>query len=211
MQNEDVLRQQFMHDYWDYYLEIERDVQNTFRYVEPDKPNFRAYSREYKNLLDSIGSEVDVVGKSIAELHSPNDTKLKKAPIPHWGFMVQQAALHISDASVSFGAGIQITPWRNWRNEQAINKAGNVIYRLEKGAENPEWWRAYNRTKHRRKSLARPNDSSYERANLENVLAALAGLYLLELLLGVQVGVSVIQLMRASALFSKTQFEGICL
>ena len=211
MQNEQALQQQFMHDYWSYYLEIERDVQNTFRYVELDKKNFSVYSREYKNLLDSIGSEADVVGKSVAELHFPDDAKLKKAPIAHWGYAVQQAAPHIIDASISLDGGIRIVPWKNWRDEQAVNEVGNITYRLQKGAENPEWWRAYNKTKHRRKSLVHPDDSSYERANLKNVLAALGGLYLLELLLGAKAGVSVMQLAHASALYSETHFEDISL
>ena len=209
MQNEQSLQQRFMHDYWSYYLEIERDVQNTFRYVELDTKNSRAYSREYKNLLDSIGSEVDVVGKTVAELCSPNDAELKRAPIAHWGYIVQQAASHISEASISLDNGSQITPWKNWRNEQGRNKKGNIIYRLQKGAENPEWWRAYNKTKHRRKSLAHPDESSFERANQENVVTALAGLYLLELLLGTQAKVSVADLKHESNLFAKTHFEDV--
>lgn len=209
MQDEQSLHQQFMRDYWNYYLEIERDVQDTFRYVELDKKNFRTYSREYKKLLDSIGSEVDVVGKSIAELYAPEDTKMKKAPISRWGYAVQQAASHIAEASVSLNNDLMITPWKNWRNEWVLNKTGKVTYRLQNGAENPEWWRAYNKTKHRRKSLVRPDDSSYERANQENVVSALAGLYLLELLLGTKVGAPIAQLKRASALFLETRFKDV--
>lgn len=181
--NMTALSQRFVSEYWSYYQHIENDVASTFKYVELDEINFDTYSRHYKDLLSAIGSEVDVVGKSIAELVDTTDKKLSKAPISHWGFVVEKACPRISAATVRTQSGICFSPWKNWKNEVAQDKNQRTLYRLVKGAENPEWWRAYNKTKHRRKSLTNPDDSSYEKANLGNVLNALAGLLILEIVL----------------------------
>lgn len=183
-----VLAKRFIDEYWSYYLQIENDVIDTFNYVEPDIRNFIAFSRKYKDLLSSIGSEVDVVGKSIAELIDTNDNKLPDSRIAHWGYVVEQRFPGISSVTIDVRGFFQLTPWNNWANEKAKDKNGRVIYRLKDGSSNPEWWRAYNKTKHRRRSLANPEDSNYERANLKNVLNGLAGLFALEITLAEVIG-----------------------
>ena len=52
---------------------------------------------------------------------------------------------------------LKFTPWDEWHNN-----------------ESPSWWRFYNKIKHERHQY-------YEEANLENVLNAMAGLFLLVL------------------------------
>lgn len=183
-----ALAKRFIDEYWSYYLQIENDVVDTFDYVEPDSRNFGVYSRKYKDLLSAIGSEVDVVGKSIAELVVTNDKKLADAQIARWGFAVERFFPHISSAAVTMRGNIQLTPWKNWSNEMAKVKNNRIIYRLKNGSSNPEWWIAYNKTKHRRRSLANPEDSNYERANLKNVLSGLAGLFTLEMILAEATG-----------------------
>lgn len=183
-----VLAKRYFDEYWSYYLQIENDVIDTFNYVEPDSRNFGSFSRKYKDLLSAIGSEVDVVGKSIAELIDTNDKKLPDAHIAHWGLVVERRFPHISSVTLDVRGIFQLTPWNNWANEKSKDKNERVIYRLKDGSSNPEWWRAYNKTKHRRRSLANPEDSNYERANLKNVLNGLAGLFALEMSLAEVVG-----------------------
>lgn len=183
-----VLAKRYFDEYWSYYLQIENDVIDTFNYVEPDSRNFGSFSRKYKDLLSAIGSEVDVVGKSIAELIDTNDKKLPDAHIAHWGLVVERRFPHISSVTLDVRGIFQLTPWNNWANEKSKDKNERVIYRLKDGSSNPEWWRAYYKTKHRRRSLANPEDSNYERANLKNVLNGLAGLFALEMSLAEVVG-----------------------
>ena len=183
-----ALAKRFIDEYWSYYLQIENDVIDTFSYVEPDIRNFSTFSRKYKDLLSAIGSEVDVVGKSIAELVDTNDKKLADAHIAHWGFVVERFFPRISSAAVSMRGNIQLVPWKNWSNEIAKDKNKHTIYRLQSASSNPEWWKAYNKTKHRRRSLANPEDSNYERANLKNVISGLAGLFTLETILAEVIG-----------------------
>lgn len=170
----------FKDEYWGYYLQLERDVIDTFRYVEPTKENLGTYSRQYQTLLNAIGSETDVTGKSIAEFFLPDNRELSDAPIAHWGYVVQQSLTGIEQAHVSMHDKFEMQPWKGWLNEPYYNKNNALRYRLVKSARNPEWWTAYNKTKHRRKSLVHPDESNYRRANLKNVLSALAGLFVLE-------------------------------
>lgn len=186
--NRSVLAKRFIDEYWSYYLQIENDVIDTFNYVEPDSRNFGSFSHKFKDLLSAIGSEVDVVGKSIAELIDPNDKKLSEAPIAHWGFVVERCSPFISSATIDMRGNFQLMPWKNWANEKSKDINDRVIYKLKNGSSNPEWWRAYNKTKHRRRSLANPEDSNYERANLKNVLNGLAGLFALEITLAEVIG-----------------------
>lgn len=188
IENRGALLSKFIDEYWLYYLQIESDVVETFNYVEPDSKNFDAFSRRYKDLLSAIGSEVDVVGKSIAEIVDTRDKKLADAHIAHWGFVIEQFFPNISSVLVVMRGNIQFTPWKNWANERARDKKNRIIYRLKGNSKNPEWWIAYNKTKHRRKSLANPDDSKYDRANLKNVLNSLAGLFSLEMFLAEVVG-----------------------
>jgi hypothetical protein len=50
--------------------------------------------------------------------------------------------------------GLRLTPWENWNQPQGV----------------PLWWTAYNKIKHQR-------HTEYHRANLKNVLNAVAGLF----------------------------------
>lgn len=96
---------------------------------------------------------------------------------------------------------IVMQPWKGWADEPYTTKNGITRYRLAHKKTNPEWWLAYNSTKHRRKSLIHPSESSYQRANLGNTLSALAGLHVLEKLFLAQIGPSENQLVETSELF----------
>lgn len=48
---------------WDYYLVLERELVNSFNYVELSNDNFSTYSVEFAKMLLSICSEFDSVLK----------------------------------------------------------------------------------------------------------------------------------------------------
>ena len=55
---------------WDYYLVLERELVNSFNYVELSNDNFSTYSVEFAKMLLSICSEFDSVFKDYVELRS---------------------------------------------------------------------------------------------------------------------------------------------
>lgn len=56
----------------DYYLVLERDLVNSFYFVELSNDNFSTYSVEFAKMLLSICSEFDSVFKDYVELRSAN-------------------------------------------------------------------------------------------------------------------------------------------
>lgn len=179
--NEDIVYlESFEEDFWAYYLTLEKRLIEVSQYIEFVYELRKTYSRELLSLLQAVGSEIDVCGKSVAEYFHPDDTKLGKAPIARWGFVVQNELPSLLSRSVSTPLGFNCIPWGNWRHEKSSDKNGKEIFKLSKGSENPEWWRAYNAIKHRRKSLIHKDCSEFNRATLENVVKAMCGLYALE-------------------------------
>lgn len=184
MPDKTELAESFQKDYWRFYLSLEEQLIATFDYVEPSQEHFKTYSRKYLGLLQALGSEVDVCGKSLVELLNPDEKDLDNCNIAKWGFFIQSGYPLITANTVHAPIyGLSLTPWKNWKNESYRDKNNALKYRLTKGSTNPAWWVSYNKTKHRRKSLLNPDDSCYNRANLGNVLNAAAGLFLLELAL----------------------------
>lgn len=180
MDEDIVYLHSFEEDFWAYYLTLEKRLVEVSQYIEFVYELRKTYSRELLSLLQAVGSEIDVCGKSIAEYFHRDDSKLGKAPIGRWGFVLQNELPSMLSRSVSTPLGINCIPWDNWRHEKSYDKNGKEIFRLSKGKENPEWWRAYNATKHRRKSLIHKDCSEFNRATLQNVVMAMCGLYVLE-------------------------------
>lgn len=170
----------FLSDYWKYYLSLEKRLIQVSQYIEFVHSMRNAYSRELLGILQTVGSEVDVCGKSIAEYYHPDDPNIPKAHIARWGYVLQSEFPSLSTQLVKTPLNEKYAPWSKWGNEPYKDKNGKQGYRLKERCENPEWWRAYNATKHRRKSLIREGDSSFERASLQNAINSLAGLYVLE-------------------------------
>lgn len=182
MTDKNKLAGNFQNDYWSFYLSLEKQLITTFDYVEPSQEHFETYSRKYLGLLQTLGSEVDVCGKSLAEFLNPDEKGLDNCGIAKWGYFIQSNyPLFTTNTVLVPDLGISFTPWDNWKNEPYRDKHNTLRYRLTEGSKNPTWWVSYNKTKHRRKSLLNPEESCYGRANLGNVLNAAAGLFLLEL------------------------------
>lgn len=51
--------------HWNYFLAIEKDLENLSRYIEFDESNLKTYSIELTHILFSASSEVDVVMKQL--------------------------------------------------------------------------------------------------------------------------------------------------
>ncbi len=170
----------FIKSYWDYYLELEEQLISTRRFVDFDKANHETFSIEYLKLLQATCSEIDVVGKMIAEEMNPAFKKTKSKNIQKWGFYVQRKFAHIELCKVQFNKSEELEPWNKWAYEKYVNANKQQRYRLQKGKETPSWWTAYNKVKHERTSTYNTNQINYARANLGNLIHAMAALYILE-------------------------------
>jgi hypothetical protein len=139
--------------HWNYFLAIERDMENVARYVEFAEPNFSTYSIELTHLLFAAASEVDVLAKLLCEMTAPS---LSRRNIDDYRFALSQTLPSLSSQRVYVPRfGLSFIPWMKWSNET-----------------NPDWWRSYNNVKHER-------NAHHNEATLQNALNALGALLLL--------------------------------
>ena len=172
--------EQFIKSYWEYYLELEAQFIETKRYVEFGINNNHTYSVEYLKLYQAVCSEIDVVGKEIAQVVNPNFKVDEHTNISKWGFQVQQQFSFIKDTTVLFNDEIILKPFENWEYEQYFDSSNRKRLRIVGGIKNViKWWRNYNEVKHRRIGLV-TGTKNYILANQENLVLAFAALFLLE-------------------------------
>lgn len=136
--------------HWNYFLAIEKDLENLSRYIEFDKSNLNTFSIELTHILFSASSEVDVVMKQICNLIDPNK---KVGNINDYrSFISTHSKDLINEEVIIHRYGITCKPWEKWRE-----------------GENPDWWRSYNNVKHKRNNY-------YSEANLNNAINAVGAL-----------------------------------
>lgn len=146
-------------NHWNYFLALEDDLAKVSRYIEFAESNYDTYSIELAHLLLAAASEVDVVLKTLCNEVSPE--------IPHSGINKYRQTIQSKQPSLIreyctiSRYGLKLTPWVEWDRSSTSN---------------PVWWRSYNRVKHHR-------DSDFKKANLKNVLNAMAGLAIANLYL----------------------------
>lgn len=163
-------REEFCKLHWSYYLALEKDFLATERYVSfdlgdnyldasqtvTDYGNSNVFSNEFIKQYQAICSEVDVILKSICkELENASVSKM-----PQYTELVLKHWGDLPNQKVRMKA-IELEPLGIWKTNPH---------------NSPNWWRGYNSVKHDRLG-------NFKRANLKNVVNALAGLYTLELYL----------------------------
>ena len=169
---------EFIKNYWLYYVELEKQVWATQRFVAFDTKNNATFSMEYIELLQVICSEKDVVGKAIAQHFNADIILDSKSNINKWGYEVQNALHDLDRKRVIFYAEYELTPWKKWK--YVLNEKNRPILDKRTNAETPFWWTAYNKVKHQRTSIGLGERPNYMRANLKAVTNALAALFILE-------------------------------
>ena len=174
----------FIKSYWNYYLEIEQQLYEIRRYIDLSSKNNNTFSMELLKLLHSICSELDVVAKVIdSHIYSDFDG----GNMNKWDYYLQQAFPHLSDLIVLFNDDYEIQPWKCCKHikketEYTDNgkKKTKISYNLDEKCKTPQWWNAYNKSKHERTSPYNNNSINYHRANLKNVVCALSALFIVE-------------------------------
>ena len=149
-------------DYFDYDLELENDLFDTESYVTIEEDNYKTYSIKYAKIYLSICSEIDCLLKEICRNINPSTNADKinlYYPIITTSFEnFKQEAIYYKKQK------IELYPWEEWEESTS-----------------PKWWTYYNKVKHQRlEKEPSTNITYYKFANLENVLNALAALYVVE-------------------------------
>lgn len=196
--------------YWKYYISLENQFLDTERYVEFDYiNNGKSYSIEYLKLFQAVCSEVDVVGKVLADILDPSFATTKVTGINEWWYHVSNsqritdwnfARIDYNDIDVFRSNNLVerkcnllgkhiLQPWKNF-NVIINPKLGAKKYILDTNvspkAKTPSWWNDYNSVKHNRTGQYEKHSSNFAKANLKNLFWAFSGLYSLEVaLLGV--------------------------
>ena len=174
----------FVKSYWNYYLDLDYQMMVTRKYVDFDEVNFVTYSVEFLKLFQAVCSEIDVVGKMLAnEVNSNFKPDDKTNNILKWWYEIQDWYTDWKKKTVNFRQQYSLMPWDSFKVEYLANKKDSMYYRVSQ-ADNfkvPTWWTAYNKVKHNRTSIDKEtNTQNYVKANLLNLSNAYAALYLLE-------------------------------
>jgi len=146
------------------FLMIQEDVQKLFEYIEPADINLKTYSHRIHELLMRICIEVEANFKAILRenIYSPTSKQGKSIPHEKWNIndyskinISHRLDGYIVELPLWNGKQSKYQPFKEWENNGSLS-----------------WYQAYNKCKHDR-------NENFELANLQNLLAAFAGLFAL--------------------------------
>ena len=145
---------------WNYYLSLEKDIDNTSRYIEPEGQE-NVYSFEFAKILILSCTEIESVLKMLCfEISGEN-----VGDIGRYKELIMGHYPQISEAEVVVKRwGKTIAPFEEW-------KTGKLT-----------WWDAYQAVKHSR-------GGHFQEATYKNAVTALSALYLLIFYLAKVVGI----------------------
>lgn len=136
--------------HWNYFLAIEKDLENISRYIEFADKNLGTYSIELAHILLSASSEVDVIMKQLCSLVAPHQ---RTNNIDEYRNVIQECIPDFIDEEIIISRhGLSYKPWINWNHDQ-----------------NPDWWKSHNKVKHQR-------NNHFDEANLKNTINAVGAL-----------------------------------
>lgn len=139
--------------HWNYYRLLERDLEECFRYIEPDVAHFAVYSEQFARIILMACAEAENCMRALAIWEQAPKSKgllgyrsLITSIFPSFAAM----DMYMPRFSIGFA------PWQEWADKAA-----------------PDWWRnGYNKIKHDR--LGHPGAATLGRA-----VKATAGLQVL--------------------------------
>ena len=152
--------------HWKRYKKLETNTINLSKYVTIDNTNFETYSEEFGDLLVLIGNEIDTFFRDmfacpnvISYIHT-NNANTSNVNINTYKKIfnkLYELSENIVFIQYGFGEKFNLKPFDNFYNST------------------PNWWNAYNGLKHE-------YYDSIKLGNLENVLNAMSGLFILNAL-----------------------------
>jgi hypothetical protein len=160
--------------FWNNYKSIEFDFLEFLEFVPYHKSNLKVYSPKLTGLLLQIGGYIDSAFKDMANYFNTN-AEYRKKDGTLGRCKTSKIIANVKDAYCVFETVYSLSS----------NNGGHMIAKLDFGDvelhpfqgfssvfKSPEWWSAYNKVKHQ-------YSLHYEKASLNNVLEALAGAFLL--------------------------------
>lgn len=151
-----MTRDQFIREYWNYYLMLEKKFITTTLYVALSEDNFNTFSNEYVSQLQLIGSELDVLFKQYCGFDLD---EIKN--ISHYASSILSSYPEIRQQEIEvIGADMVIQPYKDWDSNRA--------------KQSLTWWTAFDEIKHNRIGKT-------ANASLKNVLNILGALFLIEM------------------------------
>ena len=156
-------REDFLIDYWKYYIMLENDFINKINNIKLSEDNYSVYSDEYVKQLQTIGSEFDVICRQVCECNNSDHTNISN--YADWIFK-NVSDITLVKINIRYQRVLQIEPFKGWKRD----KPGELF-----------WWSAYNCVKHNR-------TNNFSQGNLKNVLNALGALYYMEMFLIKKIG-----------------------
>ena len=150
-----MTRNEFLTQYWRYYLALEKDFIQMTRYIGLHKENFNVFSDEIHKQLISVGTEFENICKRICEVLGINLPD--RANITHFNQWIPQEEIKV------------ITIY-------SLDQFILLPFKIENGETQWKWWKSYNSIKHNRLV-------NYKEVNFENLLNALSALFYAEMFL----------------------------
>jgi len=153
------------YSYWNYFLSLEKDLQNIGRYVEFSEANYSTYSVEILKLFLASSSEFEVVMKEIGKKYNYREITEPKND----RFINIEVLKRLIDNAVEL---------QSIKNLEVCLKLSDIHFNpiIELWNKDASWWKDYNSAKHNR-------SFSYSKGNLINVLKSLGSLFLANLFL----------------------------
>ena len=154
----------FLNQYWKYYLTLEEEFIELEKIIPIDSVNENTFSLKYLELLFSICSEIDVVFKQLL-LFKEYDGNPKDWDMPDYMKFIKENCNRFTQEKVIYNNRIETSPYFEWSENKNLT-----------------WWIKYNLGKHHRTDK-KEGLENYKRVNQKTVLSSLSGLYQLELYL----------------------------
>ena len=148
-----MTRNEFLNNYWRFYLLLEDRFLKSLSYVELCEINYDTYSIEFVSQLREIGSEIDIIMKELCNFAQSDRKNIKD----YASIMLSGSYQNIVNQIIS-GKGIEVKPFERWS--------------LSMPAASLLWWDAYNDIKHGRVL-------NFSKATLINTFNALGALFIL--------------------------------
>ncbi len=152
----------FIKAFWKSYTLLEKDFLATDEFVSVDKSNFATFSARYTYLFLNICSEMDSLAeeycKTLGYKNNLGNIVKKIAAI-----LQTDPRLKDTTCVTVFPYGkIHVVPFQSFNEESSAG-----------------WWQDYNKVKHFRADIPESGIPNYQRANLKNIINALAALFIL--------------------------------
>lgn len=141
-------------NYWRMFLVLEKELIEALDYVELNTSNYATTSIVFSKLLLSVGSEIDNVFRECLGVSGRTNIE------DYYNFIINKYPAMVNQQVNVKDTTISLKPYYGWNGSQP---AQSLIF-----------WQKYNELKHDRVLNA-------QNASLENVLNAMAGLFIIEM------------------------------